>query len=139
MELPKPKIDQATPYMTRIPDRRPEYKAHAKLGQAKNAINYRVGYAGAACDMELYQWEDGEWVLMYSVIAGDTEVPWRRESQEKTRAAMEERRKREEQERDAKARYTALERWQVVHEQWFDGSPEDFIAAFMEGYRYKDK
>ena len=135
--IPEPGVSHETPYMSRIPDRRPEYKAHVKLGQAKNAINYRV-YEGTNCDMEIYEWQNGEWVLLYSVKAGDTEVPWRRENLKEVRAAAKKRRENEEQARMDNAREVASKRWEEATLHWFEGTREDFIEAFMEGYRYKD-
>lgn len=64
MVMPEPKV---FPYLTIIPGRRPEQKMHEKIGHAKNAFEQHPG-SGYRCRYgKLYQYIDGEWVLLYDI------------------------------------------------------------------------
>lgn len=52
--------------------RSPGTKYHRNLGQAKNAVIYKIGYDGTASeDMALYVLRDGEFVLVREWKRGD--------------------------------------------------------------------
>jgi len=64
-------------YATHIPDRRPMFKTHKGVGQAKNAIINKL-YGGAARHgMVIYRLEDGEYRPWVRIGAGQKrdEVP----------------------------------------------------------------
>jgi hypothetical protein len=48
-------------FATLIPDRRPKFKTHKGVGQAKNAIIMKLYGGSARHDMVIYQLEDGEY------------------------------------------------------------------------------
>lgn len=48
-------------WATRRPGRRPEWKLHAAIGHAKNALTWN--YTGS-----LWEWINGEWELRYEVV-----------------------------------------------------------------------
>lgn len=103
MNLPTPKIK---PYLTIIQSRNPVQKMHNHLGHAKNALNgktrpsshyffrgeripFEMRWQMTAAerkeiirrepfseDMQLWEWKDNEWKLMYDVKAGDY-APWK--------------------------------------------------------------
>lgn len=67
-------------YLSRIPRRRPEEKLHTGIGHAKSAVTAyfsggEFGYTGPS--MEIYELVDGGWKLLYSVVGGDLELPWK--------------------------------------------------------------
>lgn len=74
--LPNPH-PKPMPYLSIIPDRRPIQKLHANVGHAKNAINGRGGPHGALVPMQVYEYVDNDWVLLYDIKKGDVEPPWR--------------------------------------------------------------
>ena len=68
---------------TRIYDRRPEWKFHANLGLAKNAIAFGsdyIGYKQIARPGEIWVLESKEWVLYYEDDRQTPvdDLPWRK-------------------------------------------------------------
>lgn len=77
MTLPK-----TAPYMTVVPLRRPERKAHLTRGHANSALSsatYGYHRLRTTQPIELYQWHDGAWTLIWSAQPGDeiTGTPWK--------------------------------------------------------------
>lgn len=58
-------IPSIMPYLTIIPGRQPNQKLHKAIGHAKNAFSQASYYKGRWG--ELYEWKDGEWVLLYTI------------------------------------------------------------------------
>lgn len=56
-------------YATHIPDRRPVFKPHKTVGQAKNAVINKM-HGGARHDMVIYRLEDGEYRPWLRIGAG---------------------------------------------------------------------
>jgi hypothetical protein len=71
---------KSRPYLTIIPNRIPQQKTHTSLGNAKNAISYKVERNGTQWDMAVYEWVDGEWSLLWDIPEGtkEHELPWRK-------------------------------------------------------------
>lgn len=69
---------KVSPYLTVIPDRRPKQKTHANLGQAKNAIQYRMRSNVTYIDMAVYEWKNDEWSLLWEIPkgTGKDDLPW---------------------------------------------------------------
>lgn len=63
-------------YATHIPDRRPAFKTHKGVGQAKNAVINKM-YGGARYDMVIYRLEDGEYRPWLHIAVGQErdEIP----------------------------------------------------------------
>lgn len=63
-------------YATHIPDRRPVFKTHKGVGQAKNAVINKM-YGGARFDMVIYRLEGGEYRPLIQIDAGQKrdEIP----------------------------------------------------------------
>jgi hypothetical protein len=77
MTLPDPQ-PKFTPYLSIIPHRKPQQKTHSNIGHAKNAVNGKWNtWRGAECDMQIFEFSDDGWQLLYDIKRGDTEPPWR--------------------------------------------------------------
>lgn len=65
------------PYATDIPDRRPMFKTHAGIGQAKNAVINKLRAGRARHSMTIYRLEGGEYRPLVRIEAGQRreEVP----------------------------------------------------------------
>ncbi len=65
------------PFATLVPDRRPQFKTHKGVGQAKNAIINKLRGGAARHDMVIYQLQDGEYRPWVTIRAGQKrdEVP----------------------------------------------------------------
>lgn len=64
------------PYATHIPDRRPEFKTHRGLGQAKNAL-LNKHYGKFPHDMVIYRLNDsGQYEPWLKVSAGTTRMDY---------------------------------------------------------------
>lgn len=65
----------APKWLTKVPSRGYSglWKFHKNLGHAKNALNN--GYSYRSDTMEIYEWQDDEWVLLYSWSYGEP-CPW---------------------------------------------------------------
>lgn len=130
---PQPKFH---PYLSVIPHRRPEQKTHTSIGHAKNAINGKMSrYRGATEDMQIYEYLDGGWSLLYSLKEGDMEVPWR------AGELKEEARKKEAAAKREEERLTKLVRSQAekkfTEEYGSDSKYEDrimYVDAYIAGY-----
>lgn len=140
-EKPQPlRPPRPTPYMSRIPTRRPNDKAHLTLGHAKLAVGGKIDrYVGSYVNMAIFEWKDGEWELLYDIPKGTKVAPWKEES-EKERAAKakaareraeiaEERRMREAAQKAYNAYVTDVEQHSIY-------TSESFILAFEAGYRF---
>lgn len=66
-------------YATEIPSRSPKFKAHAKLGQAKQAVSVRLSWGrGTDCEVKVYQFVNGDWELLWTIPQGTKkeDLPW---------------------------------------------------------------
>lgn len=63
-------------FATHIPDRRPQFKTHKGIGQAKNAVINKM-HGGARYDMAIYRLENGEYRPWLHISAGQKrdEIP----------------------------------------------------------------
>lgn len=63
-------------YATHIPNRRPQFKTHKGIGQAKNAVIHKM-HGGARHDMTIYRLQDGEYRPWLTIQAGQKrdEIP----------------------------------------------------------------
>lgn len=64
-------------FATHIPDRRPQFKTHKGVGQAKNAIINKLRGGAARHGMTIYKLDDGEYQSWLRIEAGQKrdEVP----------------------------------------------------------------
>jgi hypothetical protein len=85
--VPEPPKRREPTHATYIPDRRPQWKYHTNIGQAKNACSYmrRESY--------LYEIVDGNLVELYHITPsgngwkwGPDDMPWRNTAGEKKKA-----------------------------------------------------
>ena len=85
MDLKLPTAPKAPRFLTVIPARIPEQKLHTSIGNAKNAVSFRVGYSsGAVCDMAIYEWVNDAWVQRFDIPDGTKfkDLPWHVKSEE---------------------------------------------------------
>lgn len=64
-------------YATHIPNRRPQFKTHKGVGQAKNAVIQKLRNDVARCDMTIYRLDGGKYVPWLRIESGQKrdEVP----------------------------------------------------------------
>lgn len=79
--LPKKTVRPASnaPYMTDIPDRRPQRKPHLTLGEAKKAVLFRLQSEELGVPCMVYQWDDKKgWERLWKIDAGTKrgDLPW---------------------------------------------------------------
>lgn len=148
-------------FLSRIPSRHPMDKIHKQVNHAKSAVNnyfggykgdsiYHEGHGGlgwdkyrngrddrnrkfehTGCEMEIYELIDGAWSLLYTIKAGDVELPWKKgelaANIEKVNRAL------AKEERELTAHIHAL-----AKEHAEEGSVEsldEFTQIFEQGYR----
>lgn len=137
MSLPSPQ-PKLTPYLSIIPTRRPMQKTHANIGHAKNAVNGKIAsYSrGAECDMQIFEFKDDGWSLLYDIKKGDIEPPWREgELAEKARKkeaqlAREDSAARKEAKAEAERTYKLLRPGHLyVYADYVDGYVEGYMKA----------
>jgi hypothetical protein len=73
-----PKPPPPPRYATRIDGRKPLFKHHRNLGQAKNAVGYEMQY-NRARGGQIFEWFPEGWVIQYDVKPGTPreDLPWR--------------------------------------------------------------
>lgn len=135
MVLPSPQ-PKLTPYLSIIPTRRPMQKTHTNIGHAKNAVNGKLGYRGAECDMQVFEFKNDGWSLLYDIKKGDIEPPWRageiaeKERKKAAQMAKEDTAARREAKAEAEKTYNVIYdvAGYAVH------SRRDYIEGYAEGY-----
>lgn len=60
------------PFATLIPDRRPQFKTHKGVGQAKNAVIMKLYGGSALYDITIYRLEDSEYRPWIQIARGQT-------------------------------------------------------------------
>lgn len=138
-QIPKPLRPQ--PYMSVVPNRSPEQKAHMSLGHAKSAVGSKINQYGHGSyyDMAIYEWKDGDWEILYDVPKGTKVAPWHEESEKERIAkaeAAQERARVAEERRVAVAATEAYNAYVADVEQHSIYTSESFIRAFEAGYAY---
>lgn len=136
MTLPSPQ-PKFMPYLSIIPNRRPEQKTHTNIGHAKNAVNDKLGYRGASCDMQIFEYRDNGWELLYDIKKGDLEPPWRKGELEEEARRKEAAASRVRQ----GVRKAAFDKGDAAFTREYGGTDGDvyeeridFVAAFVAGY-----
>lgn len=137
MSLPSPQ-PKFMPYLSIIPRRRPTQKTHGNIGHAKNAVVAKFGYNvhGASCDMQIFEYKDDGWQLLYDIKKGDLEPPWREGEIEAAREK--ERRKVEKEKEDDIRKAKSAARHYYVNVIG-DATGEDyklFVEGYVEGFLY---
>lgn len=135
-QTPKPLRPQ--PYMSVVPGRSPEQKAHMTLGHAKSAVGAKLNaYRGSYYDMAIYEWKNNGWELLYDIPKGTKVAPWKLQS-EKERlaraAAAQDRARVAEQRRVENAAKEAYNAYLADEHSIY--TSESFILAFEAGYAY---
>lgn len=139
MRKPLPLPVRPTPYMSVVPERRPEQKAHMSIGHAKSAVGAKLNNYGhgSSYDMAIYEWKDNGWELLYDVPKGTSVAPWHEESEKErvVRAAAAQERARVAEERRVKAAAKkAYTEYLKEHESCGISRSEAFLDAFESGY-----
>lgn len=147
MTLPSPQ-PKVMPYLTIIPSRRPEQKLHANIGHAKNAITGKFWYNGAESDMQLLEYVDGEWKVLYEVKQGDRVAPWQVEKLKKQAEKKEKAEREFAQKQNAEAIRVAKANARRYYEnvigeprpgdEDYDNFVEGYIEGFLHGRRWNN-
>lgn len=136
MSLPSPQ-PKFTPYLSIIPHRRPQQKTHNNIGHAKNAVNGKWNRRlGAECDMQIFEFSDDGWQLLYDIKKGDMEPPWRAgELAEKARKKAAQIAKEDNTARK-EAKIEADKTYNVIYDSagYAVYSRSDYIEGYVEGY-----